>query len=787
MNDVRIIKNMNLNWKFYRGDDISASYKGYEDSCWRDVTVPHDWSIEEPFSKENASGTGYLAGGIGWYRKSFYLPQELKGKQVYITFNGIYNNSQVWCNSNNIGKRPYGYSSFTYDITPFVSFGDIKNVISVRVNHKDIADSRWFTGSGIYRDVTITITDPVHIDKYGVFVNTPEVTQEEATVSIKVNVRNETSEKVKVQMKNTIIDTNKQVVATKIEESYEIISETTLEKEQDIKVNNPSLWSCEEPYLYTLITEIIKDEQVIDNVRTPLGIRKIKFDANKGFYLNDVNMKIKGVCIHHDAGCLGAAVPSKVWVRRFEKLKEMGCNAIRMSHNPPDPNVLDLCDSMGFLVMDEAFDEWEGVKNKWWQGHNVYPPKKYGYSEDFPQWGEIDIKEMVLRDRNHPSIILWSIGNEVDYPNDPYCHPSFKSMTGNNDTNKPAAERQYDPNKPNAERLAGIAKNLVKWVKECDTTRPVTSALAFPELSNVIGYSDQLDIIGYNYKEHLYEEDHNKYPGRVIYGSENGRGLDGWLAVRDNDYICGQFIWTGVDYMGEAMGWPIRVATPGFLGLTGFEKPEYYYRKSLWGNKPMIYITVKSDQEAKPHWNWKTGDNVEIKCYTNCEEVELLLNSESLGIKKLVDFPEYFIKWNTKFEEGTLEAVGRNRNGESCTFKLCTASQPAKLIMNTDYTQLKADGQDLAHIEIQVVDNNGNHVYLSDNNIKLSIEGTGELIGIENGDPQDLEPYSSRTRKAYHGRLLAYVRTTTLPGEIRIKAEAEGLNTVEIVIKSLIL
>lgn len=794
MKTKRIIENINLNWKFFRGDEPKSWYKGLDDTGWRGVTLPHDWSVEEPFCKENSSGTGYLSGGIGWYRKCFKLSQELKGKKVAITFEGIYNNSQVWCNSYYLGKRPYGYSTFTYDITPFVSFGDMNNVISVKVDHKDIADSRWFTGSGIYRDVYITITDNIHIDKYGVFVTTPEVSEKQATILVKVKVLNETSKEAYIKIRNTILDEN-EIIAGITEDILNIYGEESSEKEQTIIVSNPKLWSPDIPSLYTVVTEIIKDGEVIDNMKTSMGIRWFEFDPNKGFSLNGLNMKMKGVCVHHDAGCLGAAVPKKVWERRLKLLKEMGCNAIRTSHNPPATNLLDLCDSMGFLVMDEAFDEWEGVKNKWSTGHNVYPPKHYGYYEDFPQWHEADIKEMVLRDRNHPAIIFWSIGNEVDYPNDPYCHPLFENMTGNNDANKPAEERQYDPNKPNAERLAVIAKRLVKFVKECDTTRPVTSALAFPELSNLIGYSEAIDIVGYNYKEHLYEEDHKKFPKRVTYGSENSSNLDTWLTVRDNDYICGQFIWTGIDYMGEAKGWPIRVAQPGFLDIAGFKKTKYYYRQSLWQKEPMIYLAAKGQidfdnvgnknwEADVPHWNWIEGEKVQVFCYTNCEEVELFVNDKSFGNKLLTDFPEYYITWDMEYKEGTLKAVGRNRNGKSCTFMLNTTFKPEKLVINVDDTKLKADGQDITHIEIQVADNKGNLVYLADNNIKLSIEGPGEIIGIENGDPKDLEPYSSPSRKVYHGRQLVYVRTTPTPGTITITAREESFQAAKISIET---
>ncbi|SFL44960.1 protein of unknown function [Gracilibacillus orientalis] len=786
-NKTRIVRNLNLNWKFHRGDEPKAWYKGHDDSGWRDITLPHDWSVEEPFSKEHSSGSGYVAGGTGWYRKRFTLSPESEEKRVYITFEGIYNHSQVWCNSYYIGKRPYGYSTFTYDITDFIT-SEGNNVISVKVNHKDVADSRWYTGSGIYRDVYLTITDPIHINQYGVFVTTPEVSDDKATVAVNTQLTNETSTLENIQIKNTLFDQDRNVISIS-SETKDISGESGLNVDQSINVIEPHLWSPDHPYLYTVLTEIIHNNQVIDNVTTITGIRSFAFDPSKGFFLNNENMKIKGVCVHHDAGGLGAAVPQKVWVRRLRALKNMGCNAIRMSHNPPAPNLLDLCDSMGFLVIDEAFDEWEGVKNKWSTGHNVYPPKHYGYYEDFPQWSETDLKEMVLRDRNHPSIILWSIGNEIDYPNDPYCHPYFEEMTGNNDANKPAAERVYDPNKPNAERLTTIAKRLVQYVKECDNTRPVTSALAFPELSNLTGYAQALDVVGYNYKEHLYEDVLEQYPDHVIYGSENSPSLDDWLKVRDNEAISAQFIWTGIDYLGEAKGWPVRAAQAGFLDLAGNKKSSFYYRQSLWSNESMVFLAVKrkNDAEAErnsrwmgdPHWNWQDDEQLEVFCYTNCPEAELFINDISLGTKKITDIGHY-LSWNVAFQHGVLKVVAKDHNGKEHTHQLVTASEPKTLNIVIDYPELIADGQDITHVEMQITDENGNPVYHADNRMELSIDGPGEIIGMENGNAQDLQNYKTHRRNAYHGKLVAFVRSKTAEGIILVTVKSDGLDTTQI-------
>ncbi|MFD0674624.1 glycoside hydrolase family 2 TIM barrel-domain containing protein [Cohnella sp. GCM10027633] len=783
----RIIRNIHLNWKFHRGDEPRAWYKGYDDADWRGVTLPHDWSVEEPFSEAHSSGTGYLPGGTGWYRYRFALPSKLRGKRVSITFEGVYNNAQVWCNSYYQGKRPYGYSTFSYDITDFASFGDTDNyVVAVKVDHKDIADSRWFTGSGIYRNAYLTITDPIHIERYGVFVTTPDVSPERATVALSVRLSNCTAQDERVTIRHTLRDHDGRIVAATEEERDLTGGAEAAASDHALTVDEPKLWSPDTPYLYALSTKVLKDGELLDDVTTPVGIRSFSFDAHKGFCLNGANMKIKGVCVHHDAGALGAAVPEHVWVRRLEALKEMGCNAIRMSHNPPATNLLDLCDRMGFLVMDEAFDEWEGVKNKWSTGHNVYPPKHYGYYEDFPQWGEADIKEMVLRDRNHPSIILWSIGNEVDYPNDPYCHPYFRTMTGNNDANKPAAEREYDPNKPNAERLATIAKQLASYVKECDPTRPVTAAIAFPELSNLIGYTDALDVIGYNYKEHLYAEAREKYPDRVTYGSENGASLEAWLAVRDNDAICAQFIWTGIDYLGEAHGWPVRASQAGFLDLAGFKKSSYYFRKSLWSAEPTAFLAAaKADDPGlsgkgrwgggDAHWNWNAGERLAVICYTNCEEAELFVNGRSLGAKRLAVSQLGYLVWEADFEEGTVRVVASNGDGVFRSHELHTASQPKKLELRADRVELLASGEDWAHVEIDIVDEAGRLVFAADQPIRVTVDGPGELMGLENGDAQDVEPYSSPVRRARHGKLLAFVRSRTEAGKITVRAEAPGL------------
>ena len=409
--------NLNRGWLFHLGDEPGADYMGWDDRAWRRVTLPHDWSVEHPFDRRHSSGTGYLPGGTAWYRKHFTLPGDIAGKRVRVTFGGVYKNAAVWINSNYLGRRPYGYSTFTHDISAFVRPGE--NVLSVRVEHEETADSRWFTGSGIYRDVDLEIADPVCFEKDGVFVSTESASDGSAVLRIEYR----TVGAAGAEFVLTGEDGASAASASGVGACGAVF----------MTVPAPRLWSPEDPFLYTLVCRARGENGITDEISVPMGIRTIRFDGDRGFFLNGKSMKLKGICVHHDAGALGAAVPKEVWARRLAKLKEAGANALRTAHNPPDPHLLDLCDEMGLLVMDEAFDEWEGPKNKWWQGHNVYPPKRFGYAADFPEWHRADLEAMVKRDRNHPSVILWSIGNEIDYPNDPYVTPLFDEVLGNND------------------------------------------------------------------------------------------------------------------------------------------------------------------------------------------------------------------------------------------------------------------------------------------------------------------------------------------------------------------
>lgn len=779
------------NWRFHLGECEEAWYRGYDDRSWKKVMLPHDWAVEGPFEKKYSSGTGYLQGGIGWYRVRFSLPEELKGKCVRLCFDGVYKNSQVWCNSYYLGKRPNGYVPFSYDISTFVNFGKEDNEISVKVTHTDIADSRWFTGSGITRKVTLLIEEPVHPAEYGCFFTAEEVSEETAVLKVAHEITN-TADEAK-QVKVTTRWYELPVYGTETDEAGTVASANAVAEVEGTTVvaagekaelllqtamTNPKLWSAEQPHLYRMETWYESDGETYLVHIDKVGIRSIHFDADKGFFLNGVETKFKGVCVHHDGGCLGAAMKAEVWQRRLELLKEAGCNAIRCSHNPHMPELYELCDAMGFLMMDEAFDEWENPKNKWSTGHNVYPPKHQGYYEDFPQWHEADLKAMVLRDRNHPSVVMWSIGNEIDYPNDPYCHPSFATMTGNNDANKPAQERQYDFNKPNAERLVVLAKHLVNLVKEVDTTRPVTLAAAFPELSSHLGFLDPLDVAGYNYKEQFYEEDHKRFPHLPILGSENGHGYQAWLAVKDNPYISGQFLWTGIDYLGEAHGWPIHGSGAGIVTTCGLPKPEFYRRKTFWTEETFVRIATRRNKEGIPHWwpmsfswNYEEGENVLIKCYAPLREgayVALYLNGEEVRREK-----EYSKDGSYRFEvpykAGTLTARFCAEDGrvlaEDClhTTKAaselsCTLWSGADALTGEVFTEASKKTGYLYQVIVELKDEEGNRVVTADEEIRVQVFGDGELLGIDNGDLGDVTPFSSDRRKTHRGTLVAYVR-----------------------------
>jgi len=782
-------KNLHINYpcKFHLGDEPDAWQAWYKDEDWDEVLLPHDWSVHMPFLRENSSGTGYLSGGIGWYRIHISPKPEWAGKQISVTFDGVYKNSRVWCNSYYLGERPNGYISFTYDLTDFFRY-DSENIICVYVDRREIADSRWFTGSGILGKVSLNIEEPLHPDTYGIFFSTPKVDDEKAIWKIKAKWVNRSEEDLKATALYELLDKEGAVVSsTKTPMEIPANGEATYETEAELK--KPELWSPLNPYLYTLRALAIVNNEKYVVYTEKVGIRTFFFDPDKGFFLNGKSEVFKGVCLHHDAGVLGGAVPPAVWYMRLKKLKDMGCNAIRMSHNPHVPELYSLCDSLGFMVMDEAFDEWEGPKNKWSTGHNVYPPKHQGYYVNFNTWGKKDLTDMILRDRNHPSVIMWSTGNEIDYPNDPYCNESFATATGNNDANKPAEERMYNPLRPDANRLKKLAAMLTKVAKEADDTHPVTLAASFPELSCKVGFIDSLDVVGFNYREYLYEEHHRTYPGKSFLGSENGQGYKEWRVVTDNDYISGQFLWTGIDYLGEAKGWPVHGSYAGLMTLAGIEKTGFYRRRSFWNEEPMVHLaTIKSSEslvtawgqkfdsalecefsDAKETWNYAEGDKIVVKCYTNLPKVKLLINDREIGAYERAENADCILA-EVVFEKGVIRAVACDKDGivkaEDALYttgeavraeiKATMASNdelPLLLPMNEECSDAF---RNLVGFDIVLKDENGNRVYDDDRELEVIIKG-GTLLGLENGDLADVTPYTLNKRSTYRGCLVAYV------------------------------
>ena len=775
---ARTVVDFDTGWLFSRGDFATASLPAFRDSSWRPVNLPHDWSIEGPFSAEYGSGNGYAPGGLGWYRKHFRLDPGHKGKSVAAEFDGVYAYAEVWINGHFVGGRPYGYSSFECRLTPHLRFGGEENVLAVRVDHTRYADSRWYTGSGIYRHIRLRITDSLCIPLWGTNVTTPEIGGDYALVRVETAIENGSGRSRQFTLQSVIVDADGKVVA-----DLSTAGTADADREsvliQQMRVAAPRRWSTESPVLYTVRSRLIADSRTVDEASTPFGIRTFQFDPAKGFSLNGRPLKLKGVCIHHDAGCLGAAVPDKVWERRLRILKELGVNAIRTSHNPPAPELLDLCDRIGLLVKDEAFDEFTPPKNKWVSGWNAGVPSRFGYGEIFAEWAVTDIRDMVRRDRNHPSIILWSIGNEIDYPNDPFSHPVL--------------EKGYRPENPPAQNLVKYARPLIDAVKALDSTRPVTAGLASLAMSDAVGLAEMLDAVGYNYQESRYAQDHQRYPRRIIFGSENNHQLGNWAIVRDNDYVAGQFLWTGIDYLGEARAFPNRANGAGLLDLCGFKKPGAWFRQSLWSDAPMVYLAALPAGTARArgarveeHWNWQAGSTVSVVCYTNVQDVVLTLDGKPLGSQSLADAVDGVLAWDVPFAPGTLRAVGRVNGRQVAEFSLRTAGPAARIELSADVTGLSVGGASVAvpgraaarqvvHLEFSVVDRQGVRVPTANHQLTFEIEGPARLLGLGNADLNSTEDCTDLAHRAYQGRGLLILEATGATGPITLKASSPGL------------
>ncbi|MDR3413533.1 MAG: glycoside hydrolase family 2 TIM barrel-domain containing protein [Formivibrio sp.] len=788
--------NLDDGWKFSKGDVQGAQAPDFHDEEWGEVGLPHDWSIEGPFSKDEPSGgTGaYLPTGIGWYRKRFALPLAEADRRISIQFDGVYQRSEVWINGHSLGMRPYGFITFVYDLTPYLHCGRQSNVLAVRVDNSLQPNVRWYSGSGIYRHVWLLNTSLVHFAQWGICIRTPQIAKDNATVEVSTRVCNERNEPSPCSLSTTILD-HEGVTVKEVTLDGEVPAKGEFVFLQHLTVPNPTLWSVATPYLYAAQQTLRFGQHEVDVVKTQFGVRSFHFDTDKGLLLNGEQVKLNGVCLHADGGCVGAAVPEQVWHRRLSLLKEMGCNAVRCSHNPPASEFLDLCDTMGFLVMDEAFDEWREPKLE---------TPVYGYHRYFDDWSARDLKDMIARDRNHPSIILWSAGNEVpdqDVPSGP-------------------------------ETL----RELLDILHAEDPTRPVTVAcdqIAAEPHSALPEFLDQLDIVGYNYvdrwrdrREKFYSIDRHAFPRRLFVGTESVslRGVRGAYKIGEKapifsartadtsieveqlqkfvqtyDYVSGDFMWTGIDYLGESR-WPAKAASRGVMDTCGFKKDSFYFYQSVWTLQHVLHIF--------PHWNWKgnEGKIVAVTCYTNCETVELFLNGQSYGAKgyafprpglqdggdkpqpahsySLQTTADLHLSWDVPYQPGTLKAVGTVDGKPQVIAEVSTTGEPDAIRLSADRNLIDISPRDLAHVQVEVVDANGQMVPTADNEITFVLKGPGRIIGVDNGDPESHESFKADHRKAFNGLALVLVQATGEAGPITLSASSTSLKSAGIQINS---
>jgi beta-galactosidase len=797
-------------WRFFKGEAAGAEAPEFNDSAWRSLALPHDWAIEGPFDKKHDPNTGGLPiSGTGWYRKHFILREISKGRHFSIEFDGAMSNAHVWLNGKELGSRPYGYASFAFDLTPHLRW-DGDNVLAVRLTPEP-QSSRWYPGAGIYRNVWLTVTGPVHVAHWGTYVTTPEVTKAKATVAIATEIQNDGATGTGAQIVTTIRDAGGHEVARDSRGGEgPMVGSGTLSHTfntgvqvpaggkqtaaQKLEVANPHRWDMDDPYLYSAVTEIRQGGKVVDRYVTPFGIRTLEFSREKGFLLNGRYRKLNGVCNHHDLGALGAAVNRRATERQLQIMQQMGVNAIRTSHNPPSPELLELCDRMGLVVMDESFDMWR------------IPKVKNGLSKFFDEWYERELRDLIRRDRNHPSVIMWSIGNEI----------------------------------PEQGKADGgiLAKRLTDICHEEDRTRPTTSAFNMPDQAIKNELAANVDLPGFNYKPTRYAEFQAAHPKWVVYGSENescvsSRGvyhlpmkLEGrtpdlqvssydieappWAYCPDVEFefqkslpnILGEFVWTGFDYLGEPTpygsrdNWPSRSSYFGVVDLAGFPKDRFYSYKSFWTMEPTVHVF--------PHWNWAghEGEKIPVMVYTNAQDVELFLNGKSLGRKKLgVDTFEmpvgknvskdgkftskFRLMWEVPYAPGELKAVGYRDGKELAVDAVKTAGAPARIVLTTDRKAIGADGEDLSFVTVRVEDKDGNFCPLADNLVKFKLDGPATIAGVDNGNAASVEPFQADYRKAFNGLALVIVRSQNAkPGRIRLTAASDGLQAGEARIES---
>jgi hypothetical protein len=769
-------------WKFNLGDVTYGENELFDDSKWENVQVPHDWSVKQIPSPQYASCMGYLPGGIGWYRTKVTIPASATDKRFFVYFEGVYNNSEVFFNGRWLGKHYDGYTSFMYDVTPYVKPGN-DNILAVRVDHSKDADSRWYTGSGIFRPVRLVESNKTHIDLWGVFYHAEAVDEKSAVIRVETTLKKE-PQSADIEVIHELFNKEGKLVSS-VRKKSNHPDFKTFTQNLSLTVKNPQFWGVDRPYLYQLKTTVTENGRTVDESIIRVGIRTLKFDPDKGFALNNQWMKVKGVCLHHDAGVLGTAVPKSVWKTRILQLKEIGCNAIRMSHNPQSTDLYDLCDELGMLVMDEAFDEWEYPKKKWLVGWNVGEPGYQGAASYFREHGKETVASMILRDRNHPSVFMWSIGNEVDYPNDPYTHPILdKEGIGQYHISG------FQPNQPSAQRLGDIATELAALVRSFDTSRPVTAALAGAVMSNETAYPQVLDVVGYNYTEYRYKIDHERFPKRILYGSENRSDIEAWKSVAENEYIFGQFIWTGSDYLGESGTWPSRCFSSGLLDLSHNIKPVGFFRQSLWSNKPMVYIgtlnktgrTFHNWFETKKSWNYQPGDSIRVVCFTNCDEVELYLNNQVIGKRQERNTETGINYWDIAFEPGVLKAIAYKGSNKTVEDLVLTTGYPAALKC-TAVKDKPAAKNDVTMVTLSVTDADGNQVNMADNEISCRITGPGRLLGMENASVYHSINMNDHVRRCKNGQLLVYIQSTEDTGEIVATFESPFLEKARQVIQ----
>ncbi|TNJ43214.1 glycoside hydrolase family 2 protein [Tamlana fucoidanivorans] len=795
----------NFDWKFTLLKDTTSLTKiPLPDADWRDVRLPHDWSVEFSFDSNLEGCTGYLPGGVGVYQKHFKSPANKKEKSTFVLFDGVYNNAKFWINGQYLGFNPYGYSPRYFDVTPFLKEGNEDNVMTVYVDHSRYADSRWYTGSGIYRNVKLITVNKLHIPIWGTYITTPEISKEEAKINLEATVVNQGFENTSFTLNTAIFDNSGKEVTTV---SSAVIMTSGEEKKVDqvMTVSNPKLWDTDHPNMYKAVTTIIHNENIVDEYITPFGIRDLRFDKDTGFYLNGKSTYVKGVCLHHDAGLVGAAVPRGVWERRLSILKEAGVNAVRTSHNPFSEEFLDICDEMGFLVQNEIFDEMDNPKDKQFnknETRELYITR--GYTEHFQEWGESDLKRTIMRDRNHPSVFQWSIGNEIEWTYPHYQHisglwdPEVKGGYWNKIPHLTPAEMKarYNALPERKYVLAETAHRLSKWVKEMDITRPVTANLIIPVASCASGYADALDVVGFSYQIKQYDWCKEHYPDMLFTGNENSGYLSEWKSVTDNPMVFSMYMWTGIDYMGESQDdWPQKAWPGDMLDLAGFEKAGYNHFKSIWTDEPFLKIQThalsespfKMDEDgnvvpasrkalnwnnflSKEHWNYEAGETVIVEVVSNLPEAELFLNGKSLGSLKLADYEDNIMRWAVPYEAGILEARAVNTQA-----KLQTASSPAKIKVTVDKTQLAANAYDVAHLVVQLIDKDGLPVKTTEQEIVFNIEGDVRLLGVDNGWNKSTQDFQTNKVLTHQGRCLAIVQANKSAGNVNIKVSAEGM------------